>query len=330
MRKKGMENNEKNPINMQSKHELKEQGIKDNHTEKDLHTHGLSQKKALWFVLALTTSFMLIEFIMGYVTNSLALISDAGHMLNDVFSISLGLIGIQLAERPLSTSKTYGFKRMEVLSGFIQGVSLIGVASFVVIEAIKRTTRLEKLEIKGPLMLVTAIIGLVINLVGLYLLHGGHEENLNVKGVYMHVIADALGSVAAITAGILISLFDLVIFDLIASIVISIFIFKSGLSITTRSVHILLESTPQNIDLSSFMEELSNLDGIKKITDIHAWSISSDYNVLTVHLLVDETTNTGNLLDQCRELARKYRFNHYTFQFENDNCIDIKNCYPTT
>ncbi|MHA2091682.1 MAG: cation diffusion facilitator family transporter [Candidatus Kariarchaeaceae archaeon] len=285
-------------------------------------------RRRLAIVLIVTFLFMFVEIIIGFLANSLTLIADAGHMLNDVISISLALVAIKISSFKSTQKQTFGYKRVEVLSGLINGLSLIAVGGYVIFEALSRFQDLDSLEINGSLMLGTAFIGLLVNIGGVYVLRPASSDSLNVEGAYQHLIADLLGSVAAIIAGIGIIFWETMWLDLIASSVVSILILKSGSSISIKATRILLESSPEGIDISQVIERFQEVTGVIEIHDFHAWRITQNWDMIMAHIVVEEEQNTQQILIHLQEISNEFGFNHPTFQIEFVPCNVFPDCIP--
>lgn len=311
------------------------EGVLDNKTiqksEADEHSHNsISELKApkskLWIIFLITLVFMFVEAIVGYIANSLALMADAGHMLNDVISIFLALVAISLSKLKSTDKLTFGYKRVEVLSGLLNGISLLAISFFIIKEAIKRSNNLDGIEIQGGFVMIVAFIGLIINVLAIFILLPEKEGSLNIEGAYHHIIADALGSIAALIAGLGILLFQAVWLDLVASVLVSLLIIKSGLSITIRSLNILIQASPKGINLETVKTQITQLEGVKEIHDFHAWRVTDGMDVLTAHIIVDNELIVQSIKSQATSIASEQGFHHTTFQVE---CIcddDTFNC----
>src|ERR1051325_836457 len=226
------------------------------------HTHG-SNRRRLTIVLALTIVYMLAEVVGGFLTNSLALLSDAGHMLADVAAIVLALLALWFAARPVTTKKTYGYYRMELLAALANGVALVVISLLIAYEAVHRLRQPE--PVAGFEMLLIAGGGLIINLFNAWLLHGASEENLNMRGAFLHIIGDALGSVGAIIAGVLIWGWGWTVADPIISFVICALIIFSSWQLIHESVNILLEGTPSHINVRAVIEAMHDVNGVADV-----------------------------------------------------------------
>jgi len=272
------------------------------HSNPHSHTHN-ANKKALTISFILIASYMVIEFIGGFLTNSLALISDAGHMLSDAVALGLSLSALLIGEKAATSQKTYGYKRFEILAALLNGVVLILLSVFICIEAVKRFS--APAEVIGEGMIIISTIGLIINMIVAYILSRGEtKENLNVKSAFLHVIGDLLGSVGAIIAAVLIILFGWNIADPIASILVSLLVLYSGWHILKEAVNILMEGKPANIDSEDIVKALKTIPGITEIHDLHIWMITSDFPALTVHLCVDENSDRDSILEEAIRLIK--------------------------
>ncbi|WP_077603941.1 cation diffusion facilitator family transporter [Oceanobacillus sojae] len=254
------------------------------------HTHG-ANKKTLVISFIIITVFMIIEVIGGILTNSLALLADAGHMLSDSISLLIALVAFILGERAANHAKTYGYKRFEILAAILNGVTLLAVSLFIFYEAFQRL--FDPPEVASSGMLVIAVIGLIVNiLVAFTMLRGGDtKDNLNMRAAFLHVLGDLLGSVGAIVAALLMIFFQWTWADTVASVLVAALILISGWRVTKDSVHILMEGAPLHVDLKEIVRTIENVEGIKGIHDLHVWSITSGQNALSCHIIVD-----GNMM----------------------------------
>ncbi|HDR4696466.1 cation diffusion facilitator family transporter [Bacillus cereus] len=283
------------------------------------HDHGHSKnKKALLIALLLTISFMIAEVVGGFVTNSLALLSDAGHMLSDAVSLALSLLAFKLGEKTATTAKTYGYKRVEMLAALCNGVVLIVISVYIFIEAIRRFK--EPVEIASNGMLIIAVLGLLINILSAWILMRGGDVkgNLNLRSAFLHVLGDLLGSVGAIIAALLIKFFGWIAADAIASIFVSILVIISGWRVTRDTVHILMEGAPQHINVEEVKSTLLNIPIVKEVHDLHIWSVTSDFQVLTCHLIIKGNETQSVLKEATYVLKEKFHVEHVTIQVEID------------
>ncbi|MFJ7736552.1 cation diffusion facilitator family transporter [Lysinibacillus sp. NPDC097287] len=292
------------------------------------HAHG-ANKKVLLISFIIITSYMLVEAVGGYLTNSLALLSDAGHMLSDAISLGIALLAFTLGEKVANYGKTYGYKRFEILAAVLNGVTLILIALFIFYEAIERFANPPEVATSG--MLIISIIGLGVNiLVAWIMMRGGDtEENLNMRGAYLHVISDMLGSVGAIIAALLIMFFGWGWADPLASVIVAALVLRSGYYVTKAALHVLMEGTPQNVNAEDIVKTIKQTKGIKGLHDLHIWSITSGLNALSCHAVVDDQmtiAESEKLLRKIEHDLQHQNIQHVTIQLEtmahkHDNSI---------
>lgn len=284
------------------------------------HSHGhSSNKKVLLLSFIIITSYMLIEAVGGFITNSLALLSDAGHMLSDSISLVIALLAFQLGEKAASFNNTYGFKRFEIIAAMINGVTLILISLYIIYEAIGRFANPPEVATTG--MLIISIIGLLVNvIVAWIMLRGGNtEHNLNMRGAFLHVISDMLGSVGAIIAAIVIMAFGWGWADPLASVIVAILILRSGYFVMKDALHILMEGTPQNVNVKEVIEIMEKAEGIQGIHDLHIWSITSELNALSCHAVVANDLTVAESEKILRHLEHELEhkgITHMTIQLE--------------
>ncbi|MEH7225298.1 cation diffusion facilitator family transporter [Bacillus sp. JJ1566] len=274
-------------------------------------------KKGLLIALVITTGIMLLEFFGGLFTNSLALLSDSGHMLSDASSLFLSLVAFWFATRPASPKKTYGFYRFEILAALFNAVTLFIIAGFIVYEAFQRF--FEPPTVASGTMMLIAGIGLLANLASAWSLisKGDVKNNVNLRSAYLHVLGDALGSVGAIIAGLLMLLFEWYIADPIISVVVAILILKSAWGVLTHSIHILMEGTPITINQKEVKATLEEIDGVIDVHDLHIWTITSGMDSLTCHILIKDDHDSQEILQQAIDKIRdKFKIEHTTIQIE--------------
>jgi cobalt-zinc-cadmium efflux system protein len=282
------------------------------------HSHGGRSSGSvtrLKIALVLTFVYMIAEAVGGWLSNSLALLADAGHMLTDVAAMSLTLFAFWFAARPATSKKTYGYYRMEILAAFVNGVALVVLSLWVIYEAVERWQ--SPPEIKGFQLLLVASGGFVVNIIAAWLLHSGHKHDLNMRGAFLHVIGDLLGSIAAMAAGVLILMFGWTWADAASSVLISAIIIVSAWRLILDSVNVLLEGTPRHIDLAAVEESILKTDGVTGIHDLHIWTISSGIHALSVHISHDDTVVHSDLLTVVRgKLHDGFGIDHLTIQME--------------
>ncbi|KAB2328489.1 cation transporter [Cytobacillus depressus] len=299
-----------------------------NHHGHDHHGHSHSHnhfeetregnKKGLITALLITTGIMFLEFFGGLMTNSLALLSDSGHMLSDTSSLILSLVAIWFASRPPSPNKSYGYYRFEILAALFNGVTLFVIAGFIVWEAYRRF--FEPPSVASGTMIFIASIGLLANLISAWSLmrKGDVKNNVNLRSAYLHVLGDALGSVGAIIAGVLMLIFDWYIADPIISVLVSLLILKSAWGIIKHSVHILMEGTPLTINQDEVKAVLGEIDGVIDVHDLHIWTITSGLDSLSCHVLIEDNRNSQEILQEAINIIRdKFKIIHTTIQIEN-------------
>ena len=285
------------------------------------HTHG-ANKKALMISFFIISAYMIIEVIGGFLTNSLALLSDAGHMFSDAISLGIGLLAFTLGEKAANYGKTYGYKRFEILAAVFNGVTLIVIALYIFYEAYKRFANPPEVASTG--MLVIAIIGLLVNMFVAWILmrNGDTEENLNLRAAYLHVLGDLLGSIGAIVAALLILFFNWGWADPLASVIVAVLVLISGVRVSKDAIHVLMEGTPKNVELDDIINTIERIPGIMSIHDLHVWSITSGQNALSCHAVVDGDLTiyeTQTLLQSIEHELDHKGIGHVTIQMENEN-----------
>jgi cobalt-zinc-cadmium efflux system protein len=286
------------------------------------HSHGHNQnKKALLISFLFIFTFMIVEVIGGIVTNSLALLSDAGHMLSDAAALGLSLAAFYIGEKASDKGKTYGYKRFEILAAFINGITLILVSLYIFWEAYHRFI---DTPVVSPGMMVIAIIGLVVNIIVAWILmRGDTEHNLNVRSAFLHVLGDMLGSVGAIAAGLLIYFFNWNLADPIASVMVAILIVISGWRVTKDSIHILMEGTPKGIDMEDVKNSLAAVPGVIEVHDLHVWCITSGFTALSCHVVVGNEVNRDTILLRLSAyLEEEFGIHHSTIQVEGKSVTE--------
>jgi cobalt-zinc-cadmium efflux system protein len=278
------------------------------------HAHEVSRKR-LTLVLSITAIFMIVELAGGLLANSLALVADAAHMLTDVGALGLSLFVLWFSRRPARPEKTYGYLRLEILAALINGVTLVVIAIAIFWQAYQRLRHPEAVE--GPLMLGVAAAGLVVNLVAARLLHSSAEHNLNLRGAYLHVIGDLIGSVGAIIAALLIIRTGLVIADPIISVVVGMLVLYSSWKLVRESVDILLESVPAHIDLMAVRQAIDEIPGVDQVHDLHVWTVTSGLVCMSGHAVVQNPEQNQRVLQEIHGALRaRFGISHITVQLE--------------
>ena len=298
------------------------------------HSHGTAtgqHRNRLLTVLAITLTVMVVQVVGGIASGSLALLADAGHMLTDAAGVGLALLATWFAARPATLERTFGYQRAEILAAVINALLLLGVAAYVLVEAVRRFS--SPSEVAPGLMLTVAVVGLAANAVSLYLLHHGQSESLNVRGAYLEVLGDLLGSVAVIVAAAVIWLTGFTRADAIASVLIGLMILPRTWGLLRDAVDVLLEAAPKNVDLTPVRDHILNIPGVVDVHDLHAWTITSGVPVLSAHVVVDDVVlaegcNGGAVLDKLGEcLAGHFDVEHCTFQLESASHRDHEAAY---
>jgi cobalt-zinc-cadmium efflux system protein len=286
------------------------------------HLHGTAtgtQRNRLFAVLAITLSIMVAEVIGGLISGSLALLADAGHMLTDGAGVGLALLAATFAARPATPQRTFGYMRLEILAAAINALLLFAVAGYVLIEAVRRFNHPP--EVSTGVMLTVATAGLVANAGSLLILRGGQRSSLNLRGAYLEVLGDLLGSAAVIVAAIVIGLTGFTQADAIASAAIGVMILPRTWALLREALDVLLEATPKGVDLAEVRQHINETQGVLDVHDLHAWTITSGQPVLSAHIVVtDEALADGGggvVLDQLgRCLSGHFDLEHCTFQLE--------------
>lgn len=280
---------------------------------------------------------MLAEAIGGWLTNSLALLADAAHMFTDVAALTLTLSAIWFGARAATSKKTYGYYRLEILAAFINGIALVLLSIWVVVEAVERWN--EPPEVAGLQMSLIAVGGLIVNIIAAFLLHSDHKHDLNMRGAFLHVMGDLLGSVMAIIAGILIVALGWVWADAVGSALISVIIVIGAWRLILESVNVLLEGTPSHIDIADVETAILETKGVEGIHDLHVWTISSGKDALSAHISHSDEVSHSELLSEVRtKLHDNFAIDHLTIQMEAVGeqtetvfvCDTNNRCFETT
>lgn len=282
------------------------------------HSHGSGNKKALLMSFIIIFTYMVVEVIGGLVTNSLALLSDAGHMLSDAAALGLSYFAIRLGERKSTGKNTFGFKRFEIIAAALNGITLVLISVYIFFEAYQRFSRPPEVQSLG--MMTIAIIGLIVNIVAAWILmRADKDDNLNVRSAFLHVLGDMLGSVGAIVAALLIYFFGWGIADPIASVIVAVLILISGWRVMKDSFHILMEGAPIQIDSEKLKAAISNIPNVKEIHDLHIWSITSGMQMLSSHIIIDASGNHDEVLHRTQTVLHdEFGIDHSTLQIESE------------
>ncbi len=297
-----------------------------------LHHHHLhvtpgdrtASSRALWGALVILGVFLVVEVIGGFVTNSLALLSDAAHLLTDVAAVALALLAQWFARRPPSPRRSFGYRRLEIVAALLNGLTLWVVAALICIEAVERIVHPQQIE--GPLLVAIAAAGCVAQIAAAMVLARASGESLNVRGAYLHALTDTVQSLGVVVGGIVIMLTGFTVVDPILSILISALIAWSGGRVVVEAIHVLLEGTPQEVDLERVAEEIARTNGVERITVLHAWSLTTGYNALAAHVIGEERLDpaqreelTGRLSARLRE---KFPIHLVTLRVEQSCLIE--------
>jgi len=290
------------------------------------HSHapkvsGGNERRVFWAML-LTASFMLAEVAGGILSGSLALIADAGHMATDAASLLLAWLAFRLSRRPADDARSYGFHRAEILAAFVNGLAMIALVTWITYEAVTRL--MQPVEVMGGMMMAVAVTGLIVNIIAFALLHGGAQENLNLRGAAVHVMGDMLGSAAAIIAAGVILLTGWMPIDPLLSLLVALLVLRSAWFITKESAHILMEGTPAHLDLDEMRDDLrANVEGVEDIHHLHAWSLTQERPMVTLHARIEENADSDAVLKRLNErLTGTFSISHATIQIERDHCAE--------
>jgi cobalt-zinc-cadmium efflux system protein len=287
------------------------------------HGHGRATRSSrrLSIVLVLTAIYMVAEAVGGWLTGSLALLADAGHMLTDVAALALALIAVWFGSRPATSSKTFGYHRLEILAALINGVALVVLSLLIFYEAYQRWANPP--AVRSGLMMIVATGGLAVNLACAWILHGDYHDDLNVRGAWLHVIGDALGSVGAILAGALMSAYGWYQADPLFSCLIGLLIIWSSWHLIRESTNVLLEGTPAHINLAAVEEVILETEGVEDVHDLHVWTITSGREALSAHVIHVEAISQAELLKELRtKLSDRFGLDHLTIQMETSDFED--------
>jgi cobalt-zinc-cadmium efflux system protein len=300
-------------------------GLGHHHHHHHGHGHGPGQApRQIVRAIIITVIFMVIEFVGGWISNSLALISDAAHMLTDVGALFLSLFAIWLAKRPAPGKMSFGWHRVEILGALLSGLLIWVIAGFLVYEAVLRLQAPP--EVQGLTVLVVAAIGLAANLLSMRMLHSSQHENMNVRAAYLHMIADALGSVGAVVAGAVLWLTDWRPIDPIITVLFSGLMLVSSWSLVKEALAVLMESTPSHLDQDQVQRDLESLAGVQEVHDLHIWTVSSGRLALSVHIIAREAQDV--VLSKANDVLKlRYNIVHTTIQIEHPDKFNSERCY---
>ncbi|KMQ66230.1 cation transporter [Chryseobacterium angstadtii] len=274
-------------------------------------------KKNLLFVLLLSGTYMIAEVIGGIVTQSLALLADAAHMLTDVVGLLLAFIAIKIGERKADAGKTFGYYRTEILAAVINAVILLGISIYVLYEAFQRFKNPP--EVQSKTMLIVAGIGLIVNIIGMMILRKDSEGSLNMKGAYFEVLSDMLTSIGVMIAGVIMLTTGWYYADPIISAAIGLLIFPRTWRLLKEAINVLLEGTPKDVDIHELRKYLEGIPGVKDVHDLHVWSLTSSVNAMSAHVVREQGTAQNQLLKTLTETSMEnFKIHHTTFQIEEE------------
>lgn len=321
----GSHSHDKNPTGQKQGREKHRHDHAHNHGV-DLMRSGARHRNRLFAAFVIIAIFLVVEVVAGLMTDSLALLSDAGHMLTDVTGLGMALIAIELASRyerragVAATHQTFGLYRLEILAALLNALLLFGVAIWVTIEALRRIG--QEPEIAGRTVLIVAIIGLVANLIAMLLLRQGSTESLNVEGAYLEVLADTVGSVGVIIGAILIETTGWAWIDTVIAIAIGGWILPRTFRLGGQAVRILLQVAPATMDMERLEADLTSIGGVVDVHDLHVWTLTSDMEAASAHLVTTDGADAHAVLDQARQIAaERHHIGHGTFQIEPESHV---------
>jgi cobalt-zinc-cadmium efflux system protein len=289
-------------------------GADHHHHQQESAAQAERSTRALKTALGLTLAVLVAEVVGGLVSNSLALLADAGHVLTDSAALGLSLFVVWFSRQPVTPEKTYGYLRWEIIAALLNGATLLGMSVWIVIEAIARFRAPE--AVGGTLMLVVAAIGLVANAIAALLLHPVNKNSLNVRGAYLHVLGDLLASVGTIVAALVISLTGWLYADPLASLLTTALIVRGAWRLVRESVDVLLESTPSHIALGDVRSALQGIPGVESVHDLHVWTVTSGVVALSAHAIVREPERQQEVLERACDLMSHMGIHHCTIQIE--------------
>ena len=291
------------------------------------HDHGKNaNSRMLLIALVLTGTFLIAEVIGSFVFNSLALLSDAGHMLTDVAALTIALMAIRIGARPADDRRTFGYRRFEILAAAFNALMLFAVAIYVLVEAINRFRDPEPVQSTG--MLVVAMAGLVINLISMRLLRSGKERSLNLKGAYLEVWADMLGSIGVICGAVAIRFTGITWIDPVVAVGIGLWVLPRTWILLRDTANVLLEGVPRGLSLDEVRRAIAGVPGVQGAHDLHIWSITSDNVSCSVHILVNDLTQAESIRDRVVQmLAQSFQIEHATIQTESKQCAESRSAH---
>jgi cobalt-zinc-cadmium efflux system protein len=299
------------------------EGAHTHHDGAHVHDHREVGRRRLTLVLVITATFMVVELVGGWISNSLALMADAGHMLSDVAALGLSIFALWFAQRPATREKSYGYLRIEILAALANGVTLVVISLAILWQAYRRFLVPEPVE--GGLMLGVAAAGLAVNIFAALLLHASAGHNLNLRGAYLHVVGDLLGSVGAILAAVVILTIGWLPADPLISCIVAGLILLSSWRLIRESVDVLLEAVPRHIDLEAVRAAIESIPGVELVHDLHVWTVSSGFLAMSGHALVEDPMDYKHVLEQIHTLMHEnFGISHVTIQVEHRTMYTIR------
>lgn len=280
-----------------------------------MHGRG-DDRKRLTIALVLTGVFFVAEVVGGIISNSLALLADAGHMFTDVAALGLSLFVAWFSRQPATPEKTYGYLRWEVLAAFINGAALLVVSAGIIWEAVNRLR--EPQDIASTTMLVIALGGLAVNIICAWILHSAHSHSINARGAYLHVLGDLLGSIGTVAAALIIRQTGWLPVDPIASVIVTLLVVRSAWRLVRESIDVLLESTPSHISLGAVRARMEQLEGVESVHDLHVWTVTSGVVAMSAHAIVPDTGQHQRVLEETQRLMGEFGVGHVTLQIEQE------------
>lgn len=287
------------------------------------HAASDDNGKRVQVALAITGTFMLVEVVGGVLSGSLALLADAGHMLTDTMALGLAAVAFRLSARPPDAKRSYGYHRFQILAAFVNGLALIGIVAWILIEAASRL--LSPPDVMGRLMLVVAGAGLIVNVAAFFVLHGGDQENMNIRGAALHVMGDLLGSIAAIAAAVIIIFTGWMPIDPLLSVLVAALVLRSAWRLVKHSAHVLLEGTPEWLDVGQMQQRLRiAIPQIVSIHHVHVWGLTLQRLMLTMHICVAVRDNDATtIVRQVKKMLKdEFNIDHSTIEVEYEHCAD--------
>ncbi|MED5420570.1 MAG: cation diffusion facilitator family transporter [Pseudomonadota bacterium] len=287
------------------------------------HSHGSDNVKRVQIALVLTGTFMVVEVIGGIISGSLALLADAGHMLTDTMALALAVFAFRVSSRPADGRRSYGYQRVQIIAAFVNGLSLLGIVGWILFEAVMRL--IDPPDVIGRTMLIVASAGLLVNIFAFVVLHGGDQDNLNIRGAALHVLGDLLGSVAAIIAALVVIRTGWMPIDPILSVLVAMLILRSAWQLVRRSAHILLEGAPEWLDVDEMQEKIiARVPEVSEIHHVHVWGLTPQHLMLTMHVVLPENVvePTPVVRRVKAVLMSDFGIDHSTIEAEYGDCAD--------